>query len=58
MKSVEKIWTDLNEMVIDTEVIGYWEQKQSRILERLITTNSEFEIGIQSIAKLLNGQEK
>jgi hypothetical protein len=58
MKSGEKIWTDLNEMAVDTEVIGYWEQKQSRILERLITTNSEFETGIQSIAKLFNGQEK
>lgn len=61
MSGILKIWTDLSAMTTDAEVLGYWENRQSRVLENLNTANSDFETVVKIIYRLvksLNNQEK
>lgn len=61
MNRIDKIWTDLKDLTTDTQVLSYWEHRQSRILESLITANSDFDTVtniIHRLAKSLNGREK
>lgn len=61
MSKVIKIWTDLSVLTTDAEVLGYWENRQARVLESLKTANSEFETVVKimyRLAKSLNNQEK
>ncbi len=48
-------------MTTDEEVLGYWENRQSRVLDNLKTANSDFETMVKimlRIAKSLNNHEK
>jgi len=61
MSRIVKIWTDLNDLTTDAQVLGYWENRQSRILENLKTANSDFDTVtniIHRLAKSLNDREK
>ena len=61
MSRVEKIWTDLKDLTTDAQVLSYWENQQSRILENLKTADSNFDTVtniIHRLAKSLNNREK
>ncbi len=61
MSKVDKIWTDLNDLTTEAQVLNYWDLRQTRILETLKTTDSSFETVINIIhrlAKTLNNHEK
>ena len=60
MSRIDKIWTDLQELTTDAQVLNYWENRQSRILENLKTANSDFDTitnVIHRIVKSLNDRE-
>jgi len=61
MNRIDKIWTDLKDLTTDAQVISYWDNRQTRILETLKTADSNFETAtniIHRIAKSLNDREK
>jgi hypothetical protein len=61
MSRVEKLWTDLKDLTTDAQVLSYWENRQSRILENLKTANSDFDMVtnvIHRLAKSLNDRGK
>lgn len=61
MGGINKIWTDLNDLTVDVQVLSYWENRKSRILDNLNTADSDFETVtnvIHRIAKSLNNREK
>lgn len=61
MGRINKIWIDLNELTTDAQVLNYWDDRQTRILESLKATDSEFETAnkiIYRLAKSLNDREK
>ena len=61
MSRISKIWNDLNDLTTDAQVLNYWDNRQTRILESLKTSDSDFEIAIQIIhrlAKSLNDRER
>ncbi len=61
MNRVDKIWTDLKDLTTDAQVLGYWDNRQTRILETLKTTDSNFETAtniLHRLAKSLNDREK
>ncbi len=61
MSRVEKIWTDLKDLTTDAQVLSYWDNRQSRILETLKTADSNFDTVsniLQRLAKSLNDREK
>lgn len=61
MSKIDKIWTDLKDLTSDAQVLSYWETRQSRILETLKTSDSNFDTVtkiIQRLAKSLNDREK
>jgi hypothetical protein len=61
MNRTIKIWTELNDLTTDVQVMNYWESRQDRILENLKTVDSDFEIVtkiIHRLAKSLNDREK
>ena len=60
MSRVNKIWTDLNDLTTNAQVLNYWENRQARILETLKMTGSDFETAtkiIHRLAKSLNDRE-
>ena len=61
MSRINNIWNCLNNLTTDTQVLNYWDNRQTRILESLKTSDSEFEIAtlvIHRLAKSLNDREK
>jgi hypothetical protein len=61
MSRINNIWNDLNDLTTDAQVLNYWDNRQTRILESMQTSDSEFEIATQVIhrlAKSLNDREK
>lgn len=63
MSSLEKTWNDLKERVTDNQVIDYWEDRNSKIIENLkkADPNDKLDIAISiihRIAKSLNDKEK
>lgn len=61
MNRVDKIWTDLKDLTTDTQVLNYWDNRQTRILETLKTADSNFETAtniLHRLAKALNDREK
>ena len=61
MSRINNIWIDLKDLTTDAQVLSYWDKRQSRILENLKTTDSEFETAVKIIlrlAKSLNDREK
>lgn len=61
MNRLNKIWTDLNNLTTDVQVLGYWENRQARIIDALKSTDSNFETSIEVIhrlAKSLNNRER
>ena len=61
MNRVDKIWTDLKDLTTDAQVLNYWDNRQTRILETLKTTDSNFEMAtniLHRLAKALNDREK
>jgi hypothetical protein len=62
MNRVDKIWTDLKELTTNTQVLSYWDKRQTRIVESLNNTlGSNFETAtkiIHRLAKSLNDKER
>jgi hypothetical protein len=61
MSRLNKIWTDLNDLTTDTQVLSYWDNRQTRILEALNTADSDFDLATKifhRITKTLNDREK
>lgn len=61
MTRIQNTWADLNDLKSDAQVIGYWDERHSRILECLAAIDSDFEIAtkvMHRLAKALNNQEK
>jgi hypothetical protein len=61
MSRIIKIWTDLEELTTDAQVLNYWDKRQSRILKDLEVANTDFDTItniIHRLAKSLNHKEK
>lgn len=61
MSRIIKIWTDLEELTTDAQVLSYWENRQFRVLKNLKTADSDFNLVtnvIHRLAKSLNNKEK
>ncbi len=61
MSRLHSLWADVQGLTTDVQVLGYWERRQSSILDRLKTAQSDFEIATQIIhrlAKSLNEKEQ
>jgi hypothetical protein len=63
MSSLEKTWSDLQERLTDNQVIDYWDDRNSNIIENIkkIEPNDKLDIKISiihRIAKSLNDKEK
>jgi len=61
MNRIDNIWNDLKSFTSEAQVLHYWDNRQSRILETLKITDSNFETVINVIhhlTKSLNDKEK
>lgn len=61
MSKADKIWADLNGLTTDAQVLNYWDNRQTIILETLKSTASNSESAtnvIHRLAKSLNDREK
>lgn len=61
LSKTDQIWTELSELATHTQVLNYWEKRQSRILDSLVHSEADSEKAIDVILRLaraLNETEK
>lgn len=61
MSRLDKIWADLNSLTTESQVLSYWDNRQTPILESLKDASSDSDITtkiIHRLAKALNDREK